>query len=227
MPRRPSRRSRRPTAPRWPKDVAKITDDREELVAFHDFPAEHWFHLRTTNPIESAFSTVKLRTKVTRGADSPAAALAMAFKLVESAQERWRAVTAPRLVALVRGGARFENGHLVERPEAHQPELPIHRNDNCSPSPGNSRLLGSGVRPHHSSAEAVGIEPTMTLPPRQFRDLLTGWTGRAHHEYGERSRSRKTPCMTDEKPSKGFASYSGRGRCRAEAKCSKHPDYST
>jgi putative transposase len=75
-------------------------------------------HLRTTNPIESTFSTVRLRTKVTRGAGSRAAALAMTFKLIESAQERWRAVNAPYLVALVRAGARFERGLLVERDEA-------------------------------------------------------------------------------------------------------------
>ncbi|SCF63195.1 hypothetical protein GA0115254_108712, partial [Streptomyces sp. Ncost-T10-10d] len=62
--------------------------------------------LRTTNPIESTFATVRLRTKVTRGAGSAAAALAMVFKLVESAQQRWRAVNAPHLVALVRAGAR-------------------------------------------------------------------------------------------------------------------------
>lgn len=103
---------------KWPKAVKKITADEDELLAFYDFPAEHWIHLRTTNPIESTFSTVKLRTKVTRGAGSPAAALAMVFKLAESAQDRWRAITAPHLVAHVRAGARFENGHLVERPEA-------------------------------------------------------------------------------------------------------------
>jgi transposase-like protein len=103
---------------KWPKAVAKITEDEDELLAFYNFPAEHWIHLRTTNPIESTFSSVKLRTKVTRGAGSPAAALAMVFKLVESAQERWRAVTAPHLVALVRTGATFENGILVEREEA-------------------------------------------------------------------------------------------------------------
>ncbi|WSM18103.1 transposase [Streptomyces sp. NBC_01717] len=103
---------------KWPKAVAKITDDREELLAFHDCPAEHWIHLRTTNPIESTFSTVKLRTRVTRGADGPAAALAMVFKLVESAQARWRAVTGAHLVALVRAGAKFENGVLVEREQA-------------------------------------------------------------------------------------------------------------
>ncbi|MEV5778901.1 transposase, partial [Streptomyces antimycoticus] len=92
-------------------------DDSDELLAFYDFPAEHWIHLRTTNPIESTFATVRLRTKVTRGAGSAAAALAMVFKLVESAQQRWRAVNAPHLVALVRAGARFERDHLVERPD--------------------------------------------------------------------------------------------------------------
>jgi hypothetical protein len=68
-----------------------------------------------TNPTESTFSTVKLRTKVTRGAGSPAAAPAMVFKLVVSAQARWWAMTGVHLVPLVRTGARFENGVLVER----------------------------------------------------------------------------------------------------------------
>jgi transposase-like protein len=103
---------------KFPKAVKKITDDQDQLLAFYNFPAEHWIHLRTTNPIESTFSTVRLRTKVTRGAGSRTAALAMVFKLVESAQQRWRAVNAPHLVALVRAGARFERGQLVERPEA-------------------------------------------------------------------------------------------------------------
>jgi transposase-like protein len=104
---------------KFPKAAAKITDDVEELLAVFDYPAEHWIHLRTTNPIESTFATVRHRTKVTKGPGSRAAGLAMAFKLIESAQTRWRAVNAPHLVALVRAGARFEAGKLVERPDEH------------------------------------------------------------------------------------------------------------
>ncbi|MEU9125135.1 IS256 family transposase [Streptomyces sp. NPDC048506] len=102
---------------KYPKVVKRITDDEDELLAFFDFPAEPWIHLRTTNPIESTFATVRLRTKVTRGAGSRAAGLAMVFKLIESAQARWRAVNAPHLVALVRTRARFKRGQLVEREE--------------------------------------------------------------------------------------------------------------
>jgi putative transposase len=87
------------------------------LLTFFDFPAEHWIHLKTTNPIESTFATVRLRTKVTKGPGSKAAGLAMAFKLIESAQNRWRSVNAPHLVALVRAGATFRDGVLVERDE--------------------------------------------------------------------------------------------------------------
>jgi transposase-like protein len=91
--------------------------DLDELLAFYDFPAEHRQHLRTTNPIESTFATVRHRTKVIKGPGSRAAGLAMAFRLIESAQARRRAVNAPHLVALVRAGARFERGCLVEREE--------------------------------------------------------------------------------------------------------------
>jgi transposase-like protein len=103
---------------KFPKAAAKITDDEDQLLAFYDYPAEHWVHLRTTNPIESTFATVRHRTKVTRGPGSRAAGLAMAFKLIQAAQDHWRMVNAPHLVALVRAGARFERGVLVERPEA-------------------------------------------------------------------------------------------------------------
>ena len=80
---------------KFPKAVAKITGDLDQLLAFYDYPAEHWVHLRTTNPIESTFATVRHRTKVTKGPGSRAAGLAMAFKLIEAAQDRWRAVNAP------------------------------------------------------------------------------------------------------------------------------------
>jgi len=106
---------------KYPKAVAKITDDLDQLLAFYDFPAEHWVHLRTTHPIESpiesTFSTVRNRSKITTGPGSRAAGIAMAYKLIEAAQSRWRAVNAPHLVALVRAGAKFENGKLVERPD--------------------------------------------------------------------------------------------------------------
>jgi putative transposase len=105
---------------KWPKAVAKITDDAEELLAFFDFPAEHWLHLKTSNPIESTFSSVRLRTRVTKGPGSKAAGLALAFKLLEAAQDRWRAVNGPQLVALVRAGARFDKGVMVERPDQVQ-----------------------------------------------------------------------------------------------------------
>lgn len=103
---------------KWPKAVAKITGDTEVLLSFFDFPAEHWIHLKTTNPIESTFATVRLRTKVTKGPGSKAAGLAMAFKLIESAQTRWRVVNAPHLVAVVRAGTIFCDGVAVERPNA-------------------------------------------------------------------------------------------------------------
>jgi putative transposase len=107
---------------KWPKAVAKIVDDVEQLLAFYDFPAEHWVHLKTSNAIESTFSTVRLRTRVTKGSGSRAAGLAMAFKLLEAAQQRWRSVNAPHLVALVRAGAKFEKGVLIERPNEKDQE---------------------------------------------------------------------------------------------------------
>jgi len=102
---------------KYPKAVAKIVDDADVLLEFYRYPAEHWIHLRTTNPIESTFATVRLRTRVTKGPGSRAAGVAMAYKLIEAAQSRWRAVNAPYLVALVRAGAQFEKGELVERPD--------------------------------------------------------------------------------------------------------------
>jgi putative transposase len=102
---------------KWPKAVEKVTKDADAMLAFFDFPAEHWVHLKTTNPIESTFATVRLRTKVTKGPGSRTAGLAMAYKLIESAQTRWRAINAPHLVPLVRAGVVFEKGVMAERSE--------------------------------------------------------------------------------------------------------------
>ena len=97
-------------AARYPKAVETLTKDQDQLLTFFDFPAEHWIHLRTTNPVESPFATVKARTKVTKGAGSRKAGLAMAFKLLLAAEQRWRCVNAPHLVALVKAGVQFPDG---------------------------------------------------------------------------------------------------------------------
>ena len=109
---------------KYPKAVAKIVEDADVLLEFYKYPAEHWVHLRTTNPIESTFATVRLRTKVTKGPGSRAAGIAMAYKLIDAAQTRWRAVNAPHLVALVRAGAVFHKGKLLERPVDITPDKP-------------------------------------------------------------------------------------------------------
>jgi putative transposase len=104
-------------AGKWPKAVSKIVDEREALLAFYDYPAQHWRHLRTTNPIESVFAPVRARTDITKGPGSRQAGLAMIYKLMEAAQGRWRKLTGAHLVALVRAGAEFTNGELVEGSE--------------------------------------------------------------------------------------------------------------
>ncbi len=75
--------------------MAKITGDLDTLLEFYKYPAEHWIHLRTTNPIESTVATVRLRTKVTKGPGSRAAGIVMVYKLIDAAQARWRAVNGP------------------------------------------------------------------------------------------------------------------------------------
>lgn len=102
---------------KWPKAAAKITEDEEALLAYYDYPAEHWRHLRTTNPIESPFATVRARTQITKGPGSREAGVAMIYKLLEAAEGRWRKLNGYRLVELVRAGARFVNGELAESVE--------------------------------------------------------------------------------------------------------------
>ena len=104
---------------KYPKALAKLDRDWNPLTAFYDYPAEHWRHLRTTNPIESSFATVRLRTRVTKGAGSKTAALAMAYKLRESAQERWRRFNGHELVADVLDGVTFKDGIKVTDDDNH------------------------------------------------------------------------------------------------------------
>lgn len=103
---------------KYPKALEKLDRDWKPLTAFYDFPAEHWRHLRTTNPIESSFATVKLRTRVTKGAGSKVAALAMAYKLLVTAQERWRRFNGHELITDVLDGETFKDGVKVTDDEA-------------------------------------------------------------------------------------------------------------
>ena len=89
-----------------------LSKDRDVLLAFYDFPAEHWGHLRTTNPIESAFSTVRLRHRRTKGSGSRKASLTMMFKLAQSAGRRWRRLNGHHQLVLVLEGKMFTNGAL-------------------------------------------------------------------------------------------------------------------
>ena len=100
---------------KYPKAVDKLVKDREALLTFYDFPAAHWVHLRTANPIESTFATVRLRTKVTKGAGTRHRGLVMAYKLLDAAQTRRRKVNSPELVALIRAGVEFKDGIQIER----------------------------------------------------------------------------------------------------------------
>jgi transposase-like protein len=97
-----------------PKALECLRSDLEELLTFFDFPKEHWIHLRTTNPIESTFAPTKARTKQTKGAGSRQAGLALAFKLLTTAQERWRRLNAPHLMEFVALGVRFEDGKVAD-----------------------------------------------------------------------------------------------------------------
>jgi putative transposase len=110
----------------YPRAVGKITGELDTLLAFYAYPKEHWKHLRSTNAIESTFATVRLRTKVTKGAGSRAAALAMAYKLCDAAQARWRRIDGHQLVALVRAGAVLHR-RPPTRKEPYQPVRPRGR----------------------------------------------------------------------------------------------------
>ena len=95
------------------KPVECLTKDREEVLVFYDFPAAHWHHLHTTNPTESTFATIRLRTAKTRGCLSRKTALAMVYKLALSAESRWRRLSKSELSADVVGGVTVNDGVKV------------------------------------------------------------------------------------------------------------------
>ena len=91
-----------------------LRKDREQLLAFYDFPAEHWGHLRTTNPIESTFSTIRLRHRKTKGNGTRRASLAMMFKLAQSASKKWKRLRSHEKIARVIEGRSFKDGIMLE-----------------------------------------------------------------------------------------------------------------
>jgi transposase-like protein len=103
---------------KYPAAVKCLCRDRDALLAFYDFPAEHWRHLRTTNPIESTFATVRLRHRRTKGNGSRRACLALVFKLCESAARHWRLLNGAKLLPHVIADVRFINGEKTRKDAA-------------------------------------------------------------------------------------------------------------
>jgi transposase-like protein len=104
---------------KYPQAMDCLSKDRDALLAFYDYPAEHWVHIRTTNPIESTFATVRLRTKRSRNCGSRDTTLAMVFKLLQSAQKRWKRIKGFRKLELVVNNVQFRNGEqVIDQPDS-------------------------------------------------------------------------------------------------------------
>jgi transposase-like protein len=99
---------------KYPKACECLRKDKDQLFTFYDFPAEHWVHIRTTNPIESTFATVRHRTRQTKGCGSRLATMTMVFKLTSSAQKRWRKIRGYKLIEKIINGIKFVNGEEVK-----------------------------------------------------------------------------------------------------------------
>jgi transposase-like protein len=99
---------------KYDEAAACLAKDRRALLAFYDFPAEHWKHVRTANPIEGTFATVRLRTATTRGCLSRRTALAMVFKLAQSAERHWRRLDGSERLGQLIEGVRFRDGEPVQ-----------------------------------------------------------------------------------------------------------------
>ena len=108
---------------RYPKAVEKLEKDRNSLLAFYDFPAEHWQHIRTTNAIESTFATVRHRTSRTRNCVSRSTFLGLAFKLIEEAEKSWRRIRGADKIVLLLNGVSFKDGEEVKEDQSGQQKL--------------------------------------------------------------------------------------------------------
>ena len=133
---------------KFPKAIACLQKDKEWSFTFYDFPAQHWSHLRTTNPIESTFATVRLRTQRTKGCGSRIATLTMAFRLGIEAQKHWRRLNGSALLPKVVTGVQFIDLLIVSETTSNSREVAI------SGSTGRTRDYGCGrirhVRPNKS-----------------------------------------------------------------------------
>jgi putative transposase len=105
---------------KYPKAVECLVKNWMQLTTYFDFPASHWLHLRTTNPIESSFATVKLRTRVTKGAGSKATAEVMAFKLLKECEKNWRKINRPEEIKNLIEGLAFKDGVMVPGPSHNE-----------------------------------------------------------------------------------------------------------
>jgi transposase-like protein len=108
---------------KYPKAVDKLATDRKALLTFYDFPAEHWIRLRTTNPIEATFATVRHRTSRTNNCVSRATFLGLAFKLVQEAEKSWRRIRGQEHIAELTSGVLFKDGEPVKEQEHEQQRL--------------------------------------------------------------------------------------------------------
>ncbi len=107
-------------AEKYPKAVECLIKNWSVLTTYFDFPAAHWLHLRTTNPIESSFATVKLRTKVTKGAGSKNTAEVMTFKLLKECEKKWRKINVPAEIKNLLEGLAYKDGVVIPNPSHHE-----------------------------------------------------------------------------------------------------------
>ena len=131
---------------KWDKAVAKLVKDRDALLTFYDFPAEHWKHIRTSNPIESTFATVRHRNKRTKGCLDRKTGLAMAFRLMMAAQKKWRKLDGQNRLPEIIQGVQFRDGSATFKPPP----------DQASPTSAHISVGRRSIRRDQSPAEPHG-----------------------------------------------------------------------